>query len=268
MFTSKSVSPGGRSPSNLSNRELILVPIVSLLTVAACLLCSELVSRHFFAHQDTDFCRMDDSNIGYRYRPNCIVHLKTAEGPWVINKYNECGYRTLESCGPKRPATTRIVLLGASVSEGLYIPYDQTFAEKTAHGLAELLRRPVEIQNLGRANASPISVFHQLDEALSLRPNLMILVIDPYDIEHIDLDQLADRYEPIPPLHNASGTPSELKRQPLKRLEIAVKESSMATAATHFLFQNTETFVRVYLRYGDHADYLSQAACPYLAAAS
>jgi hypothetical protein len=262
MSPSKALSPGNISETRLPKRDFIILPLLCFLTIATCLLASEVITRHFFAKQGTDFCRIPDDRIGYRYRPNCRVRLKTAEGPWVTNEYNECGYRTKESCGPKPPGTTRIALLGASVSEGLYIPYDQTFAEKTARGLTQILARPVEVQNLGRVNASPISVFHQVREALALKPDLLMMVVDPYDIEHLDPGQMPDRYKPISALHGASDTPLQLSRSPLKGLENQVKESSTATAGAHLLFQNSVTYIRIYLHYGDHADYLRQPLSP------
>lgn len=242
----------------MPKRDFVLLPLLSLLTIVTCLLATEGVTRHLFASQGRDVCMVNDNFIGYRYRANCTTHLKAAEGPWVTNAYNDCGYRTKESCGPKPKGTTRIALLGASISEGLYIPYDQTFAERTAQSLTEALGRPVEVQNLGRVNASPIGVFHQIDEALALKPNLVMMSVGPYDIEHLDPSLLADRYKPI----RATGKPDAVGRSRLGRMADLAKESATATAAAHFLFQNSATLIRIYMNYGDHADYLRKPLTP------
>jgi hypothetical protein len=258
MSLSAVPGPLNANESPLPRRDLVILPLLSLLTIGALLLVTEFTARHFFFSQFRNTCIVDDDGIGFRYRPDCKVALKTAEGPWVTNEYNACGYRTKEPCGSVSPGSIRIVLLGASVSEGLFIPYDDTFAARTARGLTETLGRPVEVQNLGRINASPISVFRQLKEALALNPRLVIMVVDPYDIEHVDPARVPDRYKPISPGRDASTVPIGA----LKKLVTLMKESATATASAHFLFQDSATYARLYLHYGDHADYLRQPLSP------
>lgn len=59
-----------------------------------------------------DSCRVADANIGFANRPGCISRMKNAESSWETNQYNDCGYRTKESCGPKPAGTIRVALVG------------------------------------------------------------------------------------------------------------------------------------------------------------
>ena len=45
-----------------------------------------------------------DPVLGTRFVPNCKARYKSGEGPWAENDYNECGYRSKESCLTKPAA--------------------------------------------------------------------------------------------------------------------------------------------------------------------
>src|ERR1700733_9444277 len=87
--------------TRLPRRDLVILPLLSILTIAFLLVGSEVGARHFFPESaGGDPCRVSDPTIGFKYRPNCTSRVKSAEGPWVMNHYNDCGYRTQQSCGP------------------------------------------------------------------------------------------------------------------------------------------------------------------------
>jgi len=260
MTLSNVDAPETEAEAKLPRRDKWLLPLLSLLTMFACVALGELIASHFFSTGPTDACRVDDNLIGYRFRPHCVSRVKAAEGPWVTNEYNECGYRTKESCGPKPPGAVRIALLGSSLSFGSNVKYDETFAQRTAHELAPALGRPVEVQNLARPNTSVIVTFHQIDEALALKPDLLLMAISPYDIERIDPDDLQNRWRPITARQLSTATHNRLGA--LKRANGIVNQSHLAIAAEHFYYQDTANFARMYLHYGDRADYLRQPFTP------
>jgi hypothetical protein len=238
----------------LSRRDLIILPCLSLLTVLMLLIGCEAAARFFFPLSEEDTCIVSDSNIGFRFRPNCTAHMKVAEGPWVTNQYNECGYRTHSSCAPPPAGTARIAVIGASASLGLFVNYDQTFATRTAVELTRRCHRPVEIQNLGRQICSPACVFHRMDEALALHPDVVVLSISPHDLETMAHQEVVDRYLPIAPTR-----PSLMDRNKgadAKRLQKLVTGSRSVIAVEHFLFQDPATYLKMYLVYGDKADFL------------
>src|SRR5271155_50759 len=246
--------------AGLPRRDWILLPLLSLLTLAVCLIAAEGTAKHFFASEERDTCLIDSSRPDSEHRPNCSTRMKTAEGPWVTNQYNECGYRTKESCGPKPPGTIRVVLVGSSGSEGLYVEYQHTIAARTASDLTRILGRPVEVQNLGRASCFPLCVFHEINQALALKPDLLVMTIDPFDIEYVDPALVSNRNMPVQP-QQASATVTQ-KSNLMARAHAFVKNSFSMIAAEHFAFQNTSTYARIYLHYGDHADYLRTGFSP------
>ncbi len=248
------ISSSDGDKKRLPKADFILLPALFILTMLFCLGSSELTARHFFYGQEIDSCQVKDANVGVRFKPNCTSRTKTDEGPWVVNHYNDCGYRTKEPCQPKRPGTIRIALIGSSVAQGWSTPYEQTFAARASAELTSRCRRPVEIQNLGRENCSVACMFHRVDEALSLDPDVLLVAISPFDIETTSQVDVDNRYKPM----STGPTLAEVqqKQLPIKRLEKLITGSRTVVAAEHFIFQDPSTYLRMYLAYGDKADFL------------
>jgi hypothetical protein len=235
----------------LPRRDLVILPLISICTIVLCLIAAESLAKHFFASQELNTCMVSDPVHGAKFKPNCTAWMKAAEGPWVTSSYNDCGYRTKESCGPKPPGTTRIALLGSSSSEGFYNSYDQMFASRTAAELTNVLKRPVEVQNLGRAGCDPICALNRVDEALALKPDLVMLAMSNFDMQNMETTgaalQNAKAIAPIAPTYK-------------EKVFTYLKEKKAVVAVTHFLTENNPTFARVrvrtYLTNGDLAGYL------------
>jgi hypothetical protein len=251
-------APAGRA--TLPKLDYFLLPLLSLFTIIVLFGAAEVVTRILWPAEDNDVCLVTDSIGSYRARPNCTVRLKNPEGPWATYHYNECGYRTYVPCGPKPPGTIRIALLGSSISQGLDVPYEQTFATRAAFDLARATGHDVQIENLGMQNVSPLYCYRRLGEALALQPDLIVYAITPFDVEqNMDPAALAHRNDP-----NAMDSKPAV-RYPLswlKLLQYTLNESRAVVMAQHFLFSNTETFVRLFMNYGDKADYLRQPLTP------
>ncbi len=159
--------PGERLP----RRDYILLPLISLITIIAMIAAAETVSRVIWPDYSVDPCFLS----GGHHKPNCSAKLKTMEGPAYIESYNECGYRTLASCGPKPPGHIRVALLGSSFALGFAVPYEDTYAVKTEQQLSKACQRPVEIQNLGAEQLQPLQMYRRVYEALALQPDLLII---------------------------------------------------------------------------------------------
>ena len=235
----------------LPRRDLLILPLISICTIGLCLIAAESLAKYFFASQELNTCMVSDPVHGAKFKPNCTVRMKAAEGPWVTSSYNDCGYRTKESCGPKPPGTTRIALLGSSSSEGFFNSYDQMFASLTAAELTNVLKRPVEVQNLGRAGCDPICALNRVDEALALKPDLVMLAMSNFDMQNMETTgaalQNAKAIAPIAPTYK-------------EKVFTYLKEKKAVVAVTHFLTENNPAFARVrvrtYLTNGDLAGYL------------
>jgi hypothetical protein len=223
------------------------------MTVILTLAAAELAARLVWPEQPYDSCAVADPALGYRMRPNCVSVMKAAEGPWYAAQYNECGYRTPQSCGPAPPATRRIALLGSSVAEGLRVPYQNTIASRLASELTGRCKLPVEVQNLGSAPNLGARLIRRMKEALALHPDLALVIVTPWDVE---ADLTVESPEIGAPNRTAGFAPD------LKRISAVVQQSRAVTIGESFLFRNRSLYVPAYLRYGDKADYLRPPFTP------
>lgn len=248
-----------RPQNTLPRRDYIILPLLSLLTVVVMFCITEITTRVFWQKDEDNPCRVPDSRLRFRYLPNCTARIKAFESPWVDHAYNDCGYRSKASCRNRARRTIRIALLGTSFSEGYMVPYDSTVGGLSERELTRVCRRPVEIQNLS-ALVSTMDVYHRVDAALDLHPDLVMILLAPHDVEYMSGDkEMASRKDPRPinPGDNVVAAAS-----PLKRLSTFLKGSRTMQVAQHFLFQNGQTYVRLYLLYGDHADFLRSPLTP------
>ena len=237
-----------RTGAPLPRRDFVLLPRLSLLTVLVMLGAAELVSRALFTDHETDVCLAPDARLGLSYSPNCDSTVKSFESPEVANHYNECGYRSETSCGPKPAGTRRVVLLGSSVALGYLVPEPETFAALAAHELTRRCGAPVEFQDLGGYLIFWTRVVNRVDDALRLRPDAAVLEVSSYDLER-----------PDPGEGPASSQDAEL---PADSLLLRIKEvlgaSRAWTVVQHFIYQNDDIYLPMYLRSGNKSDYLRE----------
>jgi hypothetical protein len=83
-----------------------------------------------------------------------------------------------------------------------------------------------------------------------------VMSVSPHDFEIMQPQQVKDRYKPIPP-HSTNLTEYE-KTSLLKQFQKLITQSHSVIAAEHFMFQDPATYLKMYLVYGDNADYLRQ----------
>jgi len=238
----------------LPRRDYILLPLVAGLTVVSILLLTEIGSRILWPRQEEDACALH-TPVGVRFRPHCSARVKTPEAPWTTNTYNECGYRTDDSCGPKSLGDIRLAVLGSSMAHGLFVPYDETLARKTGELASKEIGHPVQVENLGvPGQPGPLDTYHRLNEVIALDPDAVVLVISPADLRPIQAEDLARRDDPI-------GEPTTSGQAP--RLGVTalihnfvIGNSTAALMAQHFLFQNTDTYIRASLYSNEKSAYL------------
>jgi hypothetical protein len=263
MFESRSKSTAGSSAQQaaaLPRRDYFVLPLLSFLTVLFMFVVTETVSRLIWPELKISSCTIEDPIGGDRFKPNCVVRAKIAEGPWTTYQYNECGYRSATSCGPKSYGTIRIGILGSSMGQALHIPYDEAFFSIASGELGRRCGRPIDVQNLGVPNSSPIYAYRRVPEILALKPDVVLYLLAPFDVEQQILPaELAERNDP---LRVSSTSPVKVTVSPLNRLERTLIQSRTVLMAQHFIFQDQETFIRTYLLYGDKADFLRQPFTP------
>jgi hypothetical protein len=210
-----------------------------------------------FAESGTETCGAADGNLAPHFQPNCVSRRKSAEGPMVENAYNDCGYRTPTPCGTHAPGTIRVALMGTSIAEGFRVPYEETFAARLTVSLSRACGRPVEFQNMGVAGAGLLDVYRRTGEAMAMRPDLIMLVVSAIELkDRMSRAELSGRDEPLPP-PTPSAAPPPRRTQPLVSwLSDQALASRALVVAQHFLLQDRESYVRLYMLHGEEADYL------------
>jgi hypothetical protein len=239
---------------SLPRRDFLIIPLLALLTLVVLAGLGEFAARQLFVESGSETCSaVGPGNVGVM-RPNCTSWRKAAEGPETVNTYNNCGYRTPEPCGTRAPGSLRVVLMGASTAQGMKVPYPDTFAARLSQALSRACHRPVEFQNMGVPGAGLLDIYHRLGEALALRPDMIMVVITPYEMKAaIDPGELAHR--DTPPV-TAAAEPPPPPKSFVARLSDLAFNSRLLVVAQHFLFQDRATFVRLFMLHGDDAGYL------------
>lgn len=220
-----------------------------------------MLARYWFVVSFDGSCGVQDDLHGYRYAADCNCASKPAEGVNVAYHFNECGYRTEASCGPKPANTLRLAVMGASTAEGFKVPYARAFAPELAQFLDGQCGQPVEIQNLGVAGYHPLDQYWLIDEALNLHPDLLLLVLTPYELAaSYSEEQMRMRFDPeqVRARNRARSAQPETGSGPslISRIDALLADSRAVLAAQHILYQNRQKFVSLFLLHEDKADYL------------
>lgn len=228
----------------------MLLPLLCLLTAVCMLGMAEAASRIAFAQHEKDACMVADPALGTRFKPDCVSHVKSAEGPWVTNSYNACGFRSPQPCGPTPPGAVRVAILGSSIAQGYLVPYHETFAARASEALTRTCGRPVQFQNLASIGYIWGRLAIRAHDALALKPAAAVIVVVPFDLQ-----------QSAPSTNKAPA--AKLNRQsPMKRIESVLKESRAVVAAQHYLFSRPQFYVPIYLHYGDRANFLRPPFSP------
>lgn len=246
------MNPDSVSATKLPARDVILLPVIAIATIFAMFGAAELVARIAFTSQEYDTCIVPDARLGLRYKPDCTSVTKSFESPWVTNHYNECGYRGEASCGPTPPNVRRVALLGSSLALGYLVPEQQTYAARSAEELTQRCHVPVQIQDLGGTLIFWTRVVNRVDDALRMHPVAGLLQISTYDLEHPDPGEGAE--------NGANDTTQS--RNILLQLQDLLKQTRTWSILQHYLFQNQDFYLSLYLRSGSKSAYLRDPLSP------
>lgn len=245
-MTERSNAAGG-----LPRRDLWLLPLISLLTVASMLCVSEIAARQIWPENEDLHCTGPDG----RENRNCTAYAKNAEGPRIGYYFNDCGYRTPEPCGPKPPGSLRVVVLGTSVAQGWAVPYEQTFSARAALGLTASLGRPVEFQNLGSLAFPLQSAENFIPQALALQADAILLVVTPWDLSRFDPGFRVNRDPANPPDPPTGGFTF---RKLMQRARLITRRSRALLMVQHYLLLDQDTTIDLYRSYSNPNDVIQQ----------
>ncbi len=257
-FDSQSPVKSGRG---LPSRDLWLMPALSLATILLLVAGSEVVARSLWPEHITDPCRSEGGGIVKHFKPNCTSTLKIPEGPYVKNVYNACGYRTRESCGPKAPGATRVAVLGSSSSFGYMNQYQDVYTTLLAKAFSQDYGHRFEFEDLGYQDLSMLDIYHQMDEALLLKPDLIMVVITPKDVHH-ETSPVAVLHRDDPP-SLAPPDKSENRQSWMNaHVVIPLKESRSVYMLENTMYHRPDTYADLFLLHGDDAGYLRSTLSP------
>jgi len=240
----------GNESSGLARRDWLLLPLVVLLTVLLAFGVAEWAAGCVFAERGQFTCGADGKLSYTRERPNCISWMKSAEGPMVEYRFNRCGYRSDRPCGPKPAHSLRAVLMGMSVTMGLYIPVEEIFAERAQRLLEHAFDRPFDVQNMAsmaRVTAQP----DLIPEALSLSPDMIVLAIVPFDVSQLAAEDPPGRVRAGFSIREMAG-----------RIGSQFHSTKVGFAAAHFILQDPESVYRYALSFGPSRDVISDPLSP------
>jgi hypothetical protein len=150
--------------------------------------------------------------------------------------------------------------MGASVAEGYLIPYHDTIAAQASQRLSEKCRRKVEFQNLAVEGCSLLFVCRRTNEALNLKPDLVLWILSPFDLEQDIEPSLLSRRDDLEPIPEATAPAAHPNF--LKRAQWALAESRAVFAAQHSAFQNQALFVKLYLMQADRVGFMKEPLSP------
>jgi len=169
----------------LPRRDWVLLPLICVLTILIFSGSVELIARHEFVGSESALAKcfvLTDPTTGVRGVPNCVVREKTAEGPWVEERFNSQGYRAGLELGPKQPGTFRIVMVGSSTAMGEHVAREATIAARLPLELTRLTGHPVELYNEGLWIGFSHNTDLRFKDALAAHPDMVLWMITQGDV--------------------------------------------------------------------------------------
>ncbi len=248
-------------------RDRVLLTLTGLLTMAALGAGLEFMARQVFPEPKTTALNclvLNDASTGVRAIPNTTCVDQIYESRSVEYKYNQCGHRAGIECGPKPPGVFRIVLVGSSFVEGLYVEREKTFAALLPAILTRRTGRQVEVYNEGLHWGTPHNVDLRFEQVLAAQPDMILWVLTPFDIENssLSLPYVPGREKlPAKPATDVSHPPSERSLQSRaarawKRIISSFGETRTAFLLQHYLYMSQSQYVKHYLLQDESAGFL------------
>ncbi len=260
---SSSGQPQGSSGTErpLPRRDIWLLPAIGVLTIIFIFSVSEIGARAVWPERATDPCRTQVSIGARHYKPNCTSVIKSPESPWVNNYYNECGYRTRESCGPKPSGSVRVAVLGSSSSYGYMDRFEDAYTTLLSKTFSKWCGRHFEFQNLGYEESNMLDIYHQTNEAIALKPDLMLIVLSPLDVRH-EIDPQAMLHRDDPPVRVMHGNAPPKVTWINTYVVVPLSHSRAVYMLEDAVYHNPETYLNLYLLHGDDAGFLRSTLSP------
>jgi hypothetical protein len=251
----------------LARRDWILLPLLSLLTMAVILISTEAISRAVFSESQKTLnsCLvLTDSTTGVRGVPNSSCWEKMPETEPIEYKFDCAGFRSNMPCGPKPPGTYRIVMTGSSIAIGERVPVEKTFGSLLPRELSGPDGRRVELYNEGMGFGFPRNIDLRFNAVLAAQPDLFLWIVTPLDFKLADYSYSEHPFE-----NNGTDKGSASAIGMLKNFAHQHGGNPLrgtATALRHLLYAHAsqDRYVQVYLSVPDNATGIFDTGAGYL----
>jgi len=282
MTQTDRTEPKSVKGQNSRRRDRVLLPAISLLTVCLLATSAELLSRWLYPSTQVDFQNcfvMNDPTGDAAVKPNSVCWEQIPESSSKIEyRFNRKGHRVSAELSPKPPGMYRIVLIGSSLTLGLFVPRENTFAALLPEELSVETGRKIEVYNEatgGKFRGGPFptqSSAQHFDEILAAQPDLILWVITPTDVinalskEYSDSQYGGTRQEDLRSATNSSRPrnfwsnfiDSIAKGTFSDRLKYRWEETRTSVVLKHFLIasESQDEYIKSYLKNGDDINFL------------
>jgi hypothetical protein len=272
--------PDRTEPGVVKRRDWILLPALSLLTICFMAVSAELLSRWLYPVSQVGFqnCFATNDPTGdAAVKPNSVCWEQSPESTLKVEyRFNRRGHRAGAELSPKPPGVYRIVLIGSSFSQGLFVPREKTFAALLPAELSLETGRKVEVYNEatgGKFRGGPFpsqNSARHFDEVLAAQPDLVLWVITPNDVMNAGAKENADS----PNSGALQRDPQSASAKPRswwnkftasiatgtfgERLRSRWEETRTSMVLKHLLIasEGQDEYIQSYLREGDNANSL------------
>jgi len=228
--------------------DIFLLPAIVIATALTVVVPTEFALRKIFPANEFDQCvdYSDTRPESFHAKPNCVSRIKVPESPWVEIKHNACGFRQEGDCGPKRPDSLRVAIVGSSLSAGYLVPQNETMSVRVQQTLARSCRIPVDVQNLGAEGNLGSRLYASAAAAVNLTPDVLVYVISPTDL------QLSNSLSQSENLEQTAKRQTNLMRE----MKVAVSSLRVFYMESYLLLRNDDNYVPIYLKSGHNADFM------------
>lgn len=216
-------------------KDWILLPLLSVLTMAMIGLTTEVVAHYLFPKTTTEItdCLIYDPATGVRGKPNSTCWEKLPDTPLTEYQFNSCGHRAGYECGPKPAGTYRIVLTGSSIAMGARVPQKDTFAALLPPVLTRISGHPIQIYNEGMSYGTPRDVILRFPEILAAKPDMILWVLTSRDVE-VSSELLPPKEEPRP-------------KNLIHKIVDAAKDSRTAVLLLYYIYKSPTSYAKLHL---------------------
>ncbi len=238
MTQSGPTEPEAAQGPRSRRRDWILLPGLSLLTICLMAVSAEALSRWFYPVTQVGFqnCFATNDPTGdAAVKPNSVCWEQTAESNFKAEyRFNSRGHRAGTELKSKTPDTYRIVLIGSSLTQGLFVPREKTFAFLLPEELSMQAGRKVELYNEatgGKFRGGPYPTQNSaqhFDQVLAAQPDVILWVITPTDISNAGSSDNADSADAEAPKKEdlRSATDSAKPRSFWKKVTASIVEGT------------------------------------------